>query len=540
MLRKICFFLFCFICFSSFAEAKDRYIYFLEDCSYNDLYGYENILKLLDKSVQGLGIQRSGGCAVSYFQSISKERPSNISLKEVPLYEGNEDKGNIFLKGFVEVDGTLYVPSKILLNGQTFDRNSNEKTRIFLEHVQDLQILDAALGRLEMGKDMEIILCSFSKTHRNMFENYIMPVVFYDSINRGIFYSETTRNKGIIDYENINSILSGDMSKLKIIDGDINRIYASRIKSLRDKRSFLTKYGLFMGILTMINSILLVHYYKKPLTLSSLFVIISPLSILVEPILNLDSIALKILVTSLFTLILCFYSIKKGVRWLPVSFLTLIYLDALFFRFLLRNSLLSYEPALGARYYGIGNEFLGVIIACILICISEFKITQTWMLWLINAVLLLYDGAGSNFGGFLTCTAIGFYMSPINLKLFWILAAAALIFLSNNHIGTFFRNIAAFNYDYIFKTIQGKLYTTKRLLKMNIWTELIITSVTIYIFNILRGKIKFNGNNMVFVISCILVVLFNDSGVVSCALIMMIYINYICYSLSLEDENGVC
>jgi hypothetical protein len=56
---------------------------------------------------------------------------------------------------------------------------------------------------------------------------------------------------------------------------------------------------------------------------------------------------------------------------------------------------------------------------------------------------------------------------------------------------------------------------------------------------LLKGRLKFDGNTMVFVISCILVIIFNDSGIVACALIMMVYLNYIFYKLSLEEKNGI-
>ncbi|MDF2674107.1 MAG: hypothetical protein K0R09_2375 [Clostridiales bacterium] len=200
---------------------------------------------------------------------------------------------------------------------------------------------------------------------------------------------------------------------------------------------------------------------------------------------------------------------------------------------------MSYEPALGARFYGIGNEFLGVIIAFILIFISESKSKINWRIWFINSVLLLYDGGGNNFGGFLTCGVIGFYISPLSMKLFGIIAAILMLFMSDNHIGVFFRNLASLNTGFITDTFLSKLYTFKRLLQVNIWTELIVISILIYIYNLIKGILKFNGNTMFFVISCILVVLFNDSGIVSCALIMMVYLNYIFYTLSAEEKNGI-
>lgn len=539
MLKKIFIFLIVFFCFSFPALAKERYIYFIEDSQYKDLYNYKNIKKILDKSVQGLGIQRGGGCEFTYFYSILKKRPSNIKLEEFPLYYGNENIDNIYFKGYVEIDGTLYVPSKILANGQTASIKLDPKERVYIEHVKDIQILDNELEKIGDTLGVEVIISSWSKNYKNNLNNYIMPIAFYNNKDKGIFYSETTRNIGILDYENINAIIAGDMSKLKILQGDINEIHGSRIIALKNKKVFLTRYGYFMEFLTVINSLFLIYKSKNLLRISSLFVIISPFSILIEPLFQLDSLSNKIeaIIIITFLFYLCVKSI--GLKSISILFLIIIYFDAIFFRLLLNNSLLSYEPALGARFYGIGNEYLGIIVAYILIYISEGKLKHDWMIWTINAVLLLYDGGGSNFGGFLTCFVIGFYLSPILIKLLEVVFGAVLIAVAKNHIGVFFKNFFKLNMSYITDTIVSKLNTVKGLLRMNIWTELTIVLILIYIYNLLKGRLKFNGKTRIFMISCILVVIFNDSGIVSCALILMVYLNYIFYSLLTEEKDGI-
>lgn len=539
MLRKIFIFLICFYCISITAFARDRYIYFVEDLQYKDLYKFNTINSIINKSVKGLGIQRCGGCEFAFYYSVFKRRPSNISIKEIPLYNGNESIDNISIKGFVEKDGTLYVPSKFLVYGQTLRNNKTQNITIFIEHVRDIQELDQKLSMINITKDVEIIISSWSRKYKENYENYIMPLIYYNKGTQGIFYSETTRNLGILDYENINSIMSGKLTNLKIVDGDINKIYTDRVNGLKNKKAFLTNFGYFMGILTIINSMLLTFKNKQLTIFLSLFVIISPLAILIEPILNLDILLYRITAIVIITLILTICLRHVQLKKVSVAFLALIFIDALFYKFLLKNSLLSYEPALGARFYGIGNEFLGIIIAYILILITESKSKNNWVIWLINAGFLLYDGGGSNFGGFLTCGLIGFYISPLLIKLFEIIIAALIICFSNNHIGFFFKNLISLNTEYIKDTLYGKMYTFKRLIQLNIWTELIITSLLIYLYNLLKGILKFDGNTLVFVISCILVVIFNDSGIVSCALIMMVYLNYIFYLILLEEQNGV-
>ncbi|MDF2674108.1 MAG: hypothetical protein K0R09_2376 [Clostridiales bacterium] len=290
MLKKIFAFLLCFFCFSLNAYGKDRYIYFIEDYQYDDLYQYKDIKRIIDNSVKGLAIQRSGGCEFSYFYSISNKRPSNINIMSLPLYNGNEIVNNISIIGFVEKDGTFYVPSKFLVYGQTFMENKAQNNgEIFIEHVQDIQNLNKKFETINTNSDIEIIISSWSRNHNKRYENYIMPFIYYNNKNKGIFYSESTRNQGILDYENISSILSGNITKLNIIDGDINKIYKGRIQNLKNKRTFLTQYGYFMGILTIINSILLIYKSKKIASYSSLFVITTPLIILIEPVLFINN-----------------------------------------------------------------------------------------------------------------------------------------------------------------------------------------------------------------------------------------------------------
>lgn len=539
MLKKISIFLICFCCISINVSAGDRYIYFIEDMQYDDLSGYNTIKKIINNSVKGLGIQRNGGCEFAYFYSIYKKRPSNINIKDIPLYNGNENINNISVNDFVEKDGTLYVPSKFLLYGQTSGDSKAQDVKVFIKHIKDVQKLDEELEKIYLNKDVQIIISSWSRRYKEKYENYIMPVIYYDKNNQGIFYSETTRNKGILDYENINSILSGDMTKLKITDGDINKIYIDRINGLKNKKAFLSNFGYFMGILTIINSLLLMLRYKRLILFLSIFIITSPFAILIEPFLNINLLIYKIAAIIIITFIISINLKHVNLKKVSIAFLALIYMDALFFKFLSRNSLLSYEPALGARFYGIGNEFLGIIIAYILIFISENKSKYSWIIWFINAGFLLYDGGGSNFGGFLTCGTIGFYISPLPAKLLEIAAAVIMIWLSNNHIGRFFKNLTNFNKEYIMDTLSSKIYTFKHLIQLNIWTEIIIISMVIYLYNLLKGLLKFDGNTMIFVLSCILVVIFNDSGIVSCALIMMVYLNYIFYLISMEEEYGI-
>ena len=77
---------------------------------------------------------------------------------------------------------------------------------------------------------------------------------------------------------------------------------------------------------------------------------------------------------------------------------------------MIKNSILGYDPVAGARYYGIGNEYLGVLMGSSIICAAA--IFEKWptrgVFWGIVAFFILQilligsPGLGANTGGLIT------------------------------------------------------------------------------------------------------------------------------------------
>ncbi|NLV17734.1 MAG: hypothetical protein GXY50_11115 [Syntrophomonadaceae bacterium] len=97
------------------------------------------------------------------------------------------------------------------------------------------------------------------------------------------------------------------------------------------------------------------------------------------------------------------------------AFLTLLALnlDIVTGTTLIQSSILGYDPIAGARYYGIGNEYMGVLIGCgILVAVAAYQyFSSKWFLGLIGlflawqAFLISSPFLGANTDGVLTAPA---------------------------------------------------------------------------------------------------------------------------------------
>ena len=533
--------LFFLLSFYSTAYGKDRYIFFIERTSYSELNRYENIRGIVNNSVKGLIIQRNNGEDMGFFKSLKDGKPSYIKNADIPRYISEKDMGKIKYYGSVNMGGILLMPPKILFYGQTdnkitdvntSDKKNSKEDNTYVFCIKNLKELENYSKNL---KDKTIIICCFVRNSLKTYDFYLQPFIYYNGNYKGIFYSATTRNQGLLDYENArNIILYDNFNTVKIENGNINKIYEKRIASLKSKRTFLTVYGYTLLIIALVLGTLLKYNKKKSVSVISSVFFTMPLAVLIEPIFNFSNICLRISIIVLLSISAAFVKKDYVYKTIPAMFLLIIYIDAGFTNFLLKNSLLSYEPALGARFYGIGNEFLGVILVYSIVLseiFDKFKI----FIFASNSVLLLWDRFGSNFGGFLTCAVFSSLFYLKELILFYAAALIIIVKKSNNHINTFFTNLIHGSRDYTYHMIGSKIDTLAKLLSCSLWIKTSIAIIIIYIYEILKGKIKCSKNIIMFGACCIMVILFNDSGIVSASIMLGIYLNYLFYKISPGD-----
>ena len=165
---------------------------------------------------------------------------------------------------------------------------------------------------------------------------------------------------------------------------------------------------------------------------------------------------------------------RRGWVWVALATGGLIAGDVLLRGGLVSGSVLGYSPAVGARYYGLGNEYGGVLLAAVplgLLGLVGGPTVRRWQRVLVVAAFALvaviagHPGAGANLGIGLAC-ALGFAACvlllapggvPVRRGLAAAIAAAALLALiiiadvlrggASSHVGRAVAAVAAGGWD---------------------------------------------------------------------------------------------
>ncbi|CAM3623627.1 hypothetical protein [Marinicrinis lubricantis] len=229
----------------------------------------------------------------------------------------------------------------------------------------------------------------------------------------------------------------------------------------------------------------------------------------------------------------------------------------------IQHSVLGYDAMIGARYYGIGNEYMGVLIGSAVLCTTallQFMTEKhkkgksiailTAAIYVILLIYLVLPNFGTNAGGAITA-AVTFIVAwqrmarpqPGMMRwrslALWLSAGAAaaliLLWLANqllsiseqSHIGKAMTQIESGNIGYISKLILRKIQMNLHLLGVSSWSKVLVASVLIVPLLLLRpkGKLKqwqhrypyLMGGFTATAIGSVIALLVNDSGIVAAA-----------------------
>ncbi|MCF6093736.1 hypothetical protein L1765_07005 [Microaerobacter geothermalis] len=223
----------------------------------------------------------------------------------------------------------------------------------------------------------------------------------------------------------------------------------------------------------------------------------------------------------------------------------------------MKRSFMGYDPIIGARYYGIGNEYMGVVIGSVILSVSalvEWK--PKWKKWLRYSAPLLfllwifyfaYPGLGTNAGGALSATVtftifMIFFFFPnwskkqIGVGLFMIFAIGLLSLLVMNvvvdpseqtHIGRAASNLLKGDWTEISQLIKRKVEMNLKLLRVSSWSKVFIVSLLISLLFVCR-KSRFMEwlnqdypfiwkGSVVILTGAVSALILNDSGIVAAA-----------------------
>ncbi len=244
---------------------------------------------------------------------------------------------------------------------------------------------------------------------------------------------------------------------------------------------------------------------------------------------------------------------------------------------LMSHSILGYDAMSGARYYGIGNEYMGVLLGATIIGTAAlFETVGTDRRLLIYIIAFIYivvlffiasPSFGANAGGMLSGTvAFGIaYLLLSRQKISWkktfiILAWAAAIFTvmglwdayygksASTHLGRFFQHVLGGDWDTPWLVITRKVQMNIKLIKYTYWSRVFMT-VLIVLAILMRfplgvmGKVKqdFPFLSLGFLgvlLGSFAALAFNDSGIVAAATMMIFGGIPMIYLAIYENEFG--
>jgi len=432
----------------------------------------------------------------------------------------------------------------------------------------------------------------------------LAPVIKFSDNKKGLLESATTRRDGIIANLDLGVDILSEFSlknkamigrTLNNIEKDDNINYLSsqyeKIVSINNIRA--TVVNTFVGIvsaswviamLALLCKDKLPHKEKIFVILKELIKLglIMPLTLLLSPIFNFKS-QLGLVSGVVIMTILLYLSGRllfkdndiKQMGYYAFLTIVLIVLDSVMGTPLMKNCIMSYDAIVGARYYGVGNEYEGVTIASAVFALSvllNYKKIPKWFTILLSVVILItsaFPSMGANVGGAISeCIAyLLFIMLIFDVKLdfkkIMILGISAVVLVlifagldlmlgMESHLGVFTQQILQEGPQAILNTFGRKISMNLKLAKSSVWVNILLVGIAVIgIFIFRPSKHMKNISNkypMIFkgfiasMVGCLITLLVNDSGIVAAATasiyilipILIISINMIIFNDKIE------
>lgn len=436
------------------------------------------------------------------------------------------------------------------------------------------EFLNNILKEIDLSSTLLIILTPYPKKEERSENYFLAPVIIYSKeINSGILTSGTTRQNGIITNLDITPTI---LSFLKIKENDL--FFGREIKSEKlvnplqfiislDKKlfnicgqntPFLRGIIVYQSISIVIVLLFILLKLSKKF---SIFLILSsaslPLSSLFLSVFTSDKIYfsliyLVIIVLFLITLLKIIFKNNLLVFFLIciLTFLVLLY-DTIFGSYLMKYSPIGFSLSAGARYYGIGNEYLGILMVSLLLGITGIEEIYrknifnkiSLPLFILSILIVGYPKLGANVGGVIT-VIFAFFITYYKIrnkiidfrKIIYIILLIAfflgmfiIVEISLNkegqsHLGMAILQIKSEGIKIPLQIIFRKLQMNFKLIQYTFWNKILIASLIVItilyfypsnFFKNLSSEFPFLSAGFLGVISGSIVgLIFNDSGII--------------------------
>ncbi len=476
-----------------------------------------------------------------------------------------------------------------MIGGYVEDQVLQEKRRESI--VRITAFIDAVSERINPERDRIMIVSPTPRGNNLYTTNYVTPVIMLGAgIEPGLLTSPSTRRPGIIkNYDLASTVLnhfniqtqnvtSGRPLQFITDDGEkalagLGSLYQELELNYQTRPPALRYYVLAQLVLVILSLAAILIPGRKALLLALkpllLTVMSVPLALLLVPLLPHTNIGIMVAqliavtvgITTLIHLWLRNYNNELD-PFIFISLLTsiCILVDLMLGAPLQKNSLLGYDPIVGARFYGLGNEYMGILLGATIIgttaLATRLSLNRKIMLPAIGAYYLLtlyiiaapqlgtnvggsIAGAGSFLVTMLLLAGVQFNIQMV-LK---IAGAVGLAFLSlvfydlsrpvesQSHIGRAAELIAKGGPAEIFNIINRKLSMNLKLLRYTIWSRVFLASLFTLAILFYRPVGVMQSLNVRHpelyrgfigvVIASLLALVFNDSGVVAAATAMI-------------------
>ena len=247
--------------------------------------------------------------------------------------------------------------------------------------------------------------------------------------------------------------------------------------------------------------------------------------------------------------------------------------DSVMGTFLMENNVMSYDAMVGARYYGIGNEYEGVAIASAIFTFATllyYKKIPKWSVPVMSVIILLasaHPAMGANVGGAISQSVayLLFIMLIYGVKIDWKkvillgLAAAGVVGVfaymdiasgTPTHLGLFVQQIMLNGPQEIILTFTRKIQMNVQLAQTSVWINILIVGILIIAALLFKPtkhfKLISDRYPEIFkgfaasMVGCITTLIVNDSGIVAAStasIYILIPIMVITINMLLESEK---
>jgi len=389
--------------------------------------------------------------------------------------------------------------------------------------------IDDFVGKLISNIDSTnsiVMIISPNSSDINIDDSKLTPIIIWGKdIKKGILTSATTKRRFLVSNIDIGPTImdffngpKDNMSgnSIKVIEANVSindvEVINEQINTTSKVRyNSLYYYGIFsivvlsIFILQTITKIRLPEKWQDITRILLYEVLIIPSIFILVSLFRIRSLFgyLIILFTFIVMIFIILWLARKNeslVLYIGLFSTILIILDLMLRGHISRFSVLSHDPIIGARYYGIGNEMVGLLLGSVTLFSMEIlkrknKSIIPLLIYILSAILVAHPSFGANVGGTIAFgIAIAFYIKEyfdkkLNVKKFilifisLVLVISVMAFIDINynpnptHLGKNILLIKDRGLSYAVQIAIRKILTNIRLTGNSFWTYLLLVNL---------------------------------------------------------------